>query len=824
MAESRPVCDHCALPIPAGGLIAERIDGAERRFCCRGCQGAYRIITGAGLGSFYSRRRWDEPGLPPGAFAAAGDDAHLSRFVTPTPQGAEIVFLLAGIRCASCVWLNEQVLAGLDGVLEARVSHATHRARVRFDPQRTSPAALFAAVARLGYVPRPWTADAVQQAAERERRSLLLRFGTACFLSMQLMAFAFALYAGYFQGIDPGSKRLLEWLAAAVSAPVVFYCGWPFLRGGWRSLFNRAPGMDLLIAVGVLSAFGASLHALAAGGEVYFDTAAMIVTLILAGRLFENAARSRAASGIDRLLRLAPDTARRLEEGTEIETEASRLAPGDLILVRPGERFAVDGIVAEGETEVDEAAVSGESLPVLRRAGEPVTAGTLNLSAAVAVRVSAGAADSFVARIARLVEEAQARRAPVQRLADRAAAAFVPAVALLAAGAWLWWTLHPAAGVSPLLAAVAVLVIACPCALGLATPTAILVATGAAAGRGILFRGGDVLEAAGRLSVAAFDKTGTLTEGMPRVVAIRPADGCSEPQLLELAGLAEGGSTHPVARGILAEARRRGIAGGGRGGRSFPGRGVTLETPDGTLRVGSRAFLAEAGIAVAEGTSDGRTEVHVALGEAYRGAILLDDRLRREAAESVGQMRRLGLRTALLTGDGPAAARRMTAGLALDEAHAGLRPEEKAAWVESAGRRGERVLMIGDGINDAPALAAAAVGCAMAGGTDIALETSDLVLLRPDLGRLTLALDLARRARRIIRQNLFWAFAYNLLALPLAFSGRLAPVHAAAAMALSSVCVVGNSLRLGKTEGARSEVRGTSDLARPRTSNLAPRT
>ncbi|MBE0597390.1 MAG: heavy metal translocating P-type ATPase, partial [Desulfuromonadales bacterium] len=421
-----------------------------------------------------------------------------------------------------------------------------------------------------------------------------------------------------------------------------------------------------------------------------------------------------------------------------------------------------------------------------------------NLGIVFTVRVAAVAADSFVARVARLVEEAQLRRAPVRALADRVSGLFVPAVALLAAGTFFYWRLFPDSQVSPLLAAVAVLVVACPCALGLATPTAILVATGAAARRGILFRGGDVLESAARLTTAAFDKTGTLTEGRPRLLALHPAHGIETEELLREAARAEGGSLHPLGRAIIAAARDRGVLVESSGpGRTHAGLGISCGAGLETLRVGSRAFLLREGIAVPEPLAvDAATEVHVARGERYLGLLLLEDRLRPEAAACLAALKRLGLHTALLTGDSPAVARRLAAEVHLDEVHAGLDPAAKGGWVAEERQAGHRVLMVGDGINDAPALAEADVACSLAGSTDIALDTSDIVLTRPDLGRLVEALTLARRTLRIIRQNLFWAFLYNILALPLAAAGQLAPIHAAAAMALSSVCVVGNSLRL----------------------------
>jgi Cu2+-exporting ATPase len=794
------VCAHCALPIPPADLVIEMVEGSARHFCCQGCRGAWLIITGAGLDRFYRQRDWGEPGLAEGAFTTLYDDGYLNRFVETDGHAGELSFVVEGLRCASCVWLNEKILATIDGVETARVNYATHRARVRFDPSRITPAGIFAAVTRLGYLPRPFTADAAHQVRERERRSLLMRLGAAIFLSMQLMGYSLALYAGYFQGMDSAAKNLLQLFAAVVATPVVFYSGWPFLHGAWRSLRFRNAGMDLLVSSGILAAWGASMVALVVGGEVYFDTAAMIVTLLLTGRLFENGARRRAAHSVDRLLQLAPDTARRLDEKEMPATvDSATLQPGDRIMVRPGERFPIDGRIIAGVTEVDCAVATGEPLPQVKEPGSPVLAGTMNLTTAVTVMVERRAIDSFVARIARLVEEAQSRRAPIQQLADRISAWFVPLVALLAVGTWLFWQQAGNPLVSPLLAAVAVLVIACPCALGLATPTAILVASGTAAGRGILFRGGDIIEAAAGIELAAFDKTGTLTEGRPKLVSIEPAQGTAD-ELLALAAAAETASAHPLALGVQEEVRRRGlrITALTAGVRTLPGRGLTVETPTGLLLVGSRQLLIEHDIVLPPQDEAGATAIHVALDGSYCGRVLFADTVRPGAGELVAALHRQGVRTMLLSGDGQAVAERLAGEVGIDEAYGNLSPEGKCARLQACRDAGCRVLMVGDGINDAPALALADVGCALAGGTDIALATSDLVLTVPRLEKLQEALQLARQTLSIIRQNLFWAFAYNLAALPLAAMGKLAPIHAAIAMALSSVCVVANSLRLGR--------------------------
>lgn len=788
-------CIHCGLPIPASDLVIDEIDGRQLRFCCHGCRSAYRIICGAGLGGFYQRKD-RSAGILKEAYTSRFDNAYLQRFVRLGDGAAEFNLIVDGIRCASCIWLIEHILQRVPGITAARVNFATHRVLVRFDPQQVSPAEICAQLAAVGYLSRPYSLDELQRSADRERTSLLLRFGTAAFFSMQLMGFSLALYAGYFQGIDPTTRFLLQIFAAVVATPVVFYSGWPFLRGAWFSLRNRLPNMDLLIALGSLSAYFYSLYALTVGEEVYFDTAAMIITLILAGRLFESGARRRASAGVDKLLQLAPARALQiLADGTDVPVDSSQLKSGDLIRVQAGERFPTDGRIVAGATEVDEAAVSGEPLPVLRETGSNVTAGTLNLTGHIDVQVTAAAADSFVARVAEMVEQAQARKAPVQGLADRVATLFIPFVILVSMATFIFWYGHPDA----LMHAITVLVVACPCALGLATPTAVMVATGRAAEAGVLFRGGDILEACADLSQIAFDKTGTLTAGKPRVVAISPHTGSQE-ELLRLAATAAGGSNHPLALGILAEARRRNLEPPPlAGSRTVAGRGIEMQTEAGLLLAGSRRLLADHGIPLGSATPVSGSEVHIALGEVYHGVIQLEDRLRGNAAAVIDRLQQTGLATTLLTGDHPDTASRMARQLKIDHWQAELTPQDKARIIGAALQQGERIMMVGDGINDAPALSTATVGCALAGGTDIAVESADLILVRPDLGKLCFALDLARRSLRVIRQNLFWAFSYNLVAIPLAASGKLLPVYGAAAMAISSICVVANSLRLKNT-------------------------
>jgi P-type Cu2+ transporter len=794
-------CFHCGAPILPGALVQGEGPDGMLSFCCRGCHGAYLLISGAGLEDFYRRRDWSEPGLAQDDFQSSFSNEYLARFVQPHQEDLAIEIIIEGIRCASCVWLNEKILSRLEGVRQARVNYATGRARVIFDPHLITPAAIFERVAQLGYRARPYTASAAQESARNEQRDLLFRFGTACFLTMQLMAYSFALYAGYFQGIGPQMKKYLQLFSWLVTTPIVFYCGWPFLAGAWRALKNRSANMELLITIGALSSYGYSAWACLGSGEVYFETAAMIVTLILAGRLLENAAKRRSASGIELLLGLCPSQAQRLSGDTLETVDAAQLAAGDLLLVSPGERFPTDGLVTQGRSEVDQSPATGEALPVLKQPGDPVIAGSTNLTGALHVVCEKIAADSFIARVARLVEEAQSRRAPIQQVADRVSAWFVPVVLLLALGTFAWQRLTAGAPFAAcLMTALAVIVIACPCALGLATPTAILAGSGAAAARGVIFKGGDILEHLGRITHAVFDKTGTLTCGEPELVAVLPSPEVDPDALLTLAAAVECGSLHPIARALRDHAAQLGLSGPPAGElHAVPGSGVTGVVDGSPIAAGSLRFLRElatAGLPEVREVPPGTLEVFLARGGSYLGTLLLRDQMRESAPELVAFFRHKGVATVLLSGDRQESARQAAQVLGIDAAHGELLPAEKADFLEQLRREGATVLMVGDGINDAPALSAADVGCAVAGGTDIAIETSDLVLAKPDLSRLAEAYGIARRTMAVVRQNLAWAFLYNLVGIPLAMSGRLTPVYAAAAMALSSLCVVGNSLRL----------------------------
>ncbi len=785
-----PICSHCGIEFPSADLIRATVDDRQLDFCCRGCHGAYLIIHGAGLGSYY--RRQDQQGVTVRETELSRyDPQYLDQFVSHSENRSRINLIIDGIRCASCIWLIEKSLQQQSGINHARVNFASHRLLIDFTESETAAADICRFLARLGYQSRPYSADELQQSADQERRGLLFRFGTAVFLSMQLMGFSIALYAGYFQGIDPQARQLLQLLAALVTTPVIFYSGFPFLRGAWFSLRNRQPNMDLLIALGSLSAYSYSLYALFNQREVYFDTAAMIITLILAGRLYETGARRKASAGIDRLLKLAPARASKQQDHGWITVDSQHLQPGDIIQVNAGERLPTDGRIRSGQAEIDEASATGESVPVLREPGHRVISGTLNVNGRIEVEITAAAADSFIARVAAMVEQAQARKAPIQRLADRVATRFIPLVLLLAIATFFYW----GADKEGILHAITVLVVACPCALGLATPTAVMVATGRAAELGILYRGGDILEATASLQTIAFDKTGTLTTGRPEVVSCHPFS-IPEEELIQRLATAEVGSHHPLAKGVLAYAKKRNIAYDLPAQvRTIPGRGLSAETRTGVLLAGSRRFLESRAIQLPKCAENSTvSEVHIAENGQYLGYLALADQPRSGAKELIRRLHQQQIKTLLLTGDREPVANALATKLGIENVKAEQTPEEKACTLEQLAD--PKIMMVGDGINDAPALAAAHIGCTLAGSSDIAVENADLILTRAKLSTLLQALALSKRTMRIIRQNLFWAFSYNLLALPLAASGHLAPVYGAAAMALSSICVVGNSLRL----------------------------
>ena len=738
-------------------------------------------------------------------------------------DGIAVRAAVANLSCGGCAARAETALNALPEVLEARVNLALKRADLRL-ADGADWSVVQAAMDKAGYPvtdldpprpesPEPETPD---EAAPMLRAVLVAAALTLPVFVMEMgghLIPAFHHWQMATFGTFP--LHLVQFLltTAVLAGP-----GRVFFRLGVPALLKGAPEMNSLVVLGTGAAWAWSTLVTFApaavpetGRFVYFEAAAVIVTLILLGRWLEARARGQAGAAIRSLMALRPDTAHRVLDGIETEVPLSDLRRGDLIRLRPGERVAVDGIVTEGESHVDEAMLTGEPLPVVKRAGDAITAGTVNGTGTLVYRATAVGADTVLARIVAMVEDAQATRLPVQSLINRVTAVFVPVVlviAVLAAGGWLIWGPDPA---KALVIGVSVLIIACPCAMGLATPVSILAGTGRAAELGVLFRKGDALQQLSGVDLVAFDKTGTLTEGRPSVTAIAPSAVCDAQTLLATAAGVETGSEHPLARAILAEARARGIAPlAVERFQAVTGAGAQAVTTGGDiLRVGTRAFLLDAGLAVPPTDSAPVTEVHVARGATYLGHLALSDPLKPEAARAVAALKARGIRVALLSGDAEGPVEAVAQTLAIPEAHARLSPVDKRARVAAWRAEGLRVAFVGDGLNDAAVLAEADVGIALGTGTDVAIEAGDVVLVSGAPTAVVTAIEVSRRTLRNIVQNLVWAFGYNVALIPVAagllavFGGPfLNPMLAAGAMAASSVLVVLNALRLRRMEAA----------------------
>ncbi|GLS75000.1 heavy metal translocating P-type ATPase [Oharaeibacter diazotrophicus] len=728
---------------------------------------------------------------------------------SPTEAAAPIrVFDIDGMTCAACAGRIERVLAKTPGVREARVNLALERADVVLDPG-VADDVVVAAVDRAGYGAEPRRADPAERRRQREReeaarraafRRTLSLFAVSAVLTLPFLVsmVAMAVGAGHLMG---------PWTEFALASVVQVVAGARFYRGAAKALRGGSANMDVLVAVGTTAAYLFSAWMVAtrghhAAGHLYFEASATVLTLVLAGKLMEERAKAGTTAAVRALMALRPESATRLGADGGLATVAVEdLAPGDRILVRPGERVAVDGVVAEGEGHVDESLVTGESVPVRKGAGDAVVGGTVNGEGALTVLVRAVGEDTTLARITRLVENAQSGKAPVQRLVDRVSAVFVPVVMALAAATFAGWLLAGGGFEAALVAAVSVLVIACPCALGLATPTALVAGTGAAARAGILIRDIETLERAARADVVLFDKTGTLTAGRPEVVDVVPTAGVDPLDLLAAAAAVQRFSEHPLARAVTAAAEASGIVPPPASGfRAVAGRGALAIVAGARIAIGNAAHMADLGVDTGTVAADlaalearARTAVVVARERTALGVLGLADPVRPEARAAVAALAARGIAARMLTGDNAAVAAAVAGELGLDGWKGPVRPADKAAEVEALQAAGRRVVMVGDGVNDAPALAAADVGIAMGTGTDVAMETAGVTLMRPDPRLVEAALDVARATTAKIRQNLFWAFAYNVVGIPLAVAGLLTPAIAGAAMAASSVCVVTNA-------------------------------
>jgi len=745
----------------------------------------------------------------------------------------EVTVPITGMTCANCVATVERTLRKTEGVDDASVNYASERALVRFDPEVVSLEHVAAAVERAGYgvvlVDDDASdgdldeAEAIARASEiaDQQRKFLTGVAFAAPLFLLSMGRDFGLLGAW------AHAPWVNWFMLALATPVQFYVGWDYYVGSWKALRNGAANMDVLVALGSSVAYGYSIviaalltvGSTAAGEHVYFETAALIITLIKLGKLLEVRAKGETGTAIRELMDLQPATALRVRDGAEAEIPLEEVRVDDVLVVRPGGRVPVDGVVIDGWSSVDESMLTGESLPVDKSEGDSVVGGTVNSTGSFRMRASHVGSDTALAGVVRMVREAQGSKAPIQALADRVAAVFVPVVVALAVATFLiWWILVGVPLTDAVIRLVAVLVIACPCALGLATPTAVMAGTGRAARRGVLFRTSEALERARDIRTVVLDKTGTITLGAPAVMDVEASDQGAE-ALLRTAASAERRSEHPIARAIVTEATSRGLPlAEPTSFDAAPGRGVTAVVDGHVVLVGNRRLmeehLPEAEVQFWRGRADvietgGRTPIWVAEDSRMLGLLGVADAVKEGSIEAIAGLRRSGLRVVMLTGDSRRVAEGIAATVGIDEVRAEVLPGDKAAVIrELQEATGAAVAMVGDGINDAPALALADVGIAIGTGTDVAMETADVVLMRGDLRAVPEALALSRRTMKTIEQNLFWAFFYNAALIPVAAGAlysltflpmmlrSLHPILAAVAMAFSSISVVANSLRL----------------------------
>ncbi|MEJ2395866.1 MAG: heavy metal translocating P-type ATPase [Candidatus Thiodiazotropha sp.] len=818
-AENLDSCFHCSLPIPPNDRVTAEIEGEEQAFCCTGCKAVCQAIYDAGLEGFYQRTPEGTCLAPPPEIpkevALYDLDEVQEEFVGDLGEEREIHLLIEGIHCAACVWLIEHTLGAMPGIVSAQVNLSGKRLHVKWHNGRIQLSSIIQRLGQIGYAAVPYDPEMAEGALKRQNRHLLYRMAFAAFGMMNLMWISIALYAGANEG---EFRTMFHWIGFALATPVLFYSGYPFYKGAWSGLKNFHLGMDLPIAIGASITYLYSVYITFSGslaGEVYYDTVVNFLFVILVGRYLEAMSKRQAVAATQRLFDLQPRVATLMQEDREKVVPIRAVNLGDIVLVKPGERIPVDGTVVEGSGGVDESMLTGESQAVMKGVGDTVAAGTINNHGALQIEVRGSLKNTALGRIISLVEEAQASKAPIQCLADQIVPWFVAVTLALATLTFLYWV-NSSVEVA-LLAATSVLIITCPCAFGLATPMSIAVASGLGAKYGILVKNGEVLETLSSINHVIFDKTGTLTEGGISVVGIHTetatwsegTESCPSEiaELMSRLGAMERFAEHPSAQAIIEWLAQQDLDHHGFKAENFqyrPGQGVSAVVAGEQLLAGNASLMAAHEVSTsahfdrlsAELDARGVGSLHIAAGGCQVALIAIEDRIRSDAYDLIAALKQEGLKLTLLTGDRRQAAEAIAQRLGGLEVIAQVLPEEKDRVVKSLQEQGERVAMVGDGVNDAPALVRADVGIAMGSGTDVSIASADIVLMSSELEKVRLAIGLSRRTLRTIRQNIGISITYNLIMVPLAMAAIVTPLVAAVSMPLSSLAVIGNSARI----------------------------
>lgn len=802
MNASAVACFHCGLDVPNGTSYSVSIDGIQQPMCCPGCQAVAQAIVDNHLTDYYKYRTapavtardvvpdilkklviYDNPALQ-------------QQFVTTQQSGAikETSLILEGIVCAACIWLNERHVSALPGVVEFRVNFSTHRASLRWDESRIHLSEILQAITAIGYLAHPVDAQRQEQVHKRERNRALRRLAVAGLGAMQVMMLAVALYAGAYYGIDSSLAQFFRWISWFVATPVLTYSAWPFYQAAWRDLRRWHLGMDVPVALSIFAAYIASSYAtITAQQDVYFDSVTMFVFFLLTGRYLEMQARHRAGEAAESMIKLIPAmTNKILHDGREQIIAVMELVPGDVVRVKPGETVPADGVVIAGTSSVNESLLTGESLPIRKQRGMQVIGGSLNVESPLEIRIEKVGNQTVLAAIQRLLERAQTEKPDIARLADKTASWFIVGLFILAAVVGSYWWMHDSQ--RAFWVVIAILVVTCPCALSLATPVALIAATGRLVQLGVLTTRGHALETLAKVTHVVFDKTGTLTTGQLRVEEVVVCGSLSQAQIWQIAASLEQGSEHPLAKAICNNTHTDILHVVDR--QAVPGQGVQGFIDGQQYRLGRSEFVWPTGLPSSIDIRSTRTHIALANDQQLLAVFYLEDHLRQDAAIAIRELKSMGLTVSLLSGDHQVVVNEVAQRLEITQATGNLLPEDKLRLLKQGQANGEVIVMVGDGVNDAPVLAAAQVSIAMGNGTQLAQASSDMILLSEQLTHIPLAIAMARQTHRVIRQNLGWAIIYNLLALPLAAIGWVTPWMAGIGMSGSSLLVVLNALGL----------------------------